>query len=182
MRAAVESVEQKRELERLARETRDAVRLLSETGGVSLSVRWTRRSFSRSIWLRRAGDTEQSLGLRELLVNAVEHGNLGITYDEKGALIEKWIGLGRVRSDRLSLPEYRDRRVEVRARTGAAKRSQVTIKDEGPEDSISKRYKTIQEERLFDSHGRGVLVATSMLDVEYQSHRESRSKCDSQPR
>ncbi|MEL0084150.1 MAG: response regulator [Gammaproteobacteria bacterium] len=51
-------------------------------------------------------------GLAELLVNAVEHGNLGITYAEKSALLadNSW----RAEIDRrLSMPEFAQRRVKV---------------------------------------------------------------------
>ncbi len=162
VRAAVESVEQRRELERLARETRDAVRLL-ETG--VFRFRTLDEAELLAIHLASAcGQIDQSLGLRELLVNAVEHGNLGITYDQKGQLIEKGSLLDECRR-RLRLPEYRDRHVEVTLERDPQSIT-VTIKDQGAGFDFDK-YKTIEVERLFDAHGRGVLVATSMLDLNY---------------
>ena len=162
VRAAVESVEQRRELERLARETRDAVRLL-ETGVFRL--RTLDEAELLAIHLASAcGQIDQSLGLRELLVNAVEHGNLGITYNEKGQLIEKGSLLDECKR-RLGLPEYRDRHVEVTLERDPQSIT-VTIKDQGAGFDFDK-YKTIEVERLFDAHGRGVLVATSMLELDY---------------
>ncbi len=97
-------------------------------------------------------------------MNAVEHGNLGITYDEKGRLLEE----GKLADEcqkRLTLPEYRDRRVEVRLSRGRGS-IKITIRDEG-EGFDFEKYKTIDEERLFHSHGRGVLMASATLDLEY---------------
>ena len=52
------------------------------------------------------------IGLTELLVNAVEHGNLGITYDEKGVLLADG-GWAAEITRRLALPENRGKRVDV---------------------------------------------------------------------
>lgn len=162
VRAAVENVEQKRELERLSRETRDAVRLL-DTG--VFRIRTLEEAELLAIHLASAcGHTELSLAIRELLVNAVEHGNLGITYEEKGKLLEDG-SLAEECRKRLSQPEYRHRRVEVTLRRESDTLS-ITIKDQGPGFDFEK-YKTIDEARLFDLHGRGVLVASTTLDLEY---------------
>lgn len=162
VRAAVESVEQKQALDRLARETRDAVRLLN-TGVFQL--RTLEEAELLAIHLASAcGHTDLSLGLRELLVNAVEHGNLGITYDEKGRLLQQGSLIEECRR-RLSLPEYRHRRVEV-ALEREPQALAITIRDQGEGFDFDK-YRTIDEARLFDSHGRGVLVASSTLDLEY---------------
>ena len=52
------------------------------------------------------------VGLSELLINAVEHGNLGISYDEKTALIDAGAWEAEV-ARRLDLPENRDKRARV---------------------------------------------------------------------
>lgn len=162
VRAAVESVEQKQALERLARETRDAVRLLAN--GV-FQFQTLEEAELLTIHLASAcGHTDLSLGLRELLVNAVEHGNLGITYDEKGQLLQDGSLTEECRK-RLRLPEYRHRRVEV-ALEREPQALAITIKDQG-EGFDFEKYRTIDEARLFHSHGRGVLVASSTLDLEY---------------
>jgi hypothetical protein len=53
------------------------------------------------------------IGIHELLINAIEHGNLGIGFEEKTALLreEKWEEETR---RRMALPEYRDRDVDIR--------------------------------------------------------------------
>jgi hypothetical protein len=43
---------------------------------------------------------------------------------------------------------------------------ELLIRDEGPGFSPD-RYFTVEEARLFDSHGRGILFARSALELEY---------------
>jgi hypothetical protein len=52
------------------------------------------------------------LGLSELFINAVEHGNLGISYHEKGELINTEQLIQEI-ARRQALKENRDKRVEV---------------------------------------------------------------------
>ncbi|MDX1631686.1 MAG: response regulator [Thermoanaerobaculia bacterium] len=107
------------------------------------------------------------VGLEELLVNAVEHGNLGLSYDEKSELLEE----GRWREEvrrRLEMPEYRDRWAEVRyERTEDAVR--VTIADEG-EGFEWEEYLTVSPERVFHPHGRGIAIANELSfdELEYR--------------
>ncbi len=96
------------------------------------------------------------VGLAELLINAVEHGNLGITYDEKHALLAAR-GWEREVSRRLAAPEYRDREVSVSFRR-RAERIEITIVDQG-EGFDWERYLDLDPARAFDSHGRGIALA-----------------------
>ena len=43
---------------------------------------------------------------------------------------------------------------------------EVLIRDEGPGFS-PERYFTVEESRLFDAHGRGILFANAALELEY---------------
>lgn len=162
VRAAVEAIELRRELDRLARETRDAVCLL-DTG--VFRFRTVEEAELLAIHLASACDqTDLSVPIRELLVNAVEHGNLGITYDEKGRFLQEGSLLDEYRQ-RLSHPVYRHRLVEVTLHRTSEARS-ITIKDEGDGFDFEK-YRTIDPARLFDVHGRGVVIASATLDLEY---------------
>ncbi len=51
------------------------------------------------------------MGLSELLVNAIEHGNLEIGYDEKSRLLQSEGWQGEI-DRRLALPEYTDQTKE----------------------------------------------------------------------
>ena len=109
------------------------------------------------------------LGLRELLINAVEHGNLGITYHEKGDLINEDMIYQEIQR-RLGLNENRHKFVEVffKRETDALV---FTIRDQG--DGFDwKRYLDFDPERLFDPNGRGIAMArtTSFDSIEYQGN------------
>lgn len=98
-------------------------------------------------------------GLSDLMVNAVEHGNLGISYQEKTAL--RWEGdweaeVGR----RLALPEFAQRCATVRAERNA-NGVVFTITDEG--DGFDwEKYLAFDPDRAFDPNGRGIAMAKMM--------------------
>jgi DNA-binding response OmpR family regulator len=107
------------------------------------------------------------IGLTELMVNAVEHGNLGITYDEKSALLAEGGWADEV-DRRLTLPENRGKRVDVRFLRGDDE-LRFTICDRGNGFEWS-RYLEIDPRRAFDRHGRGILMArhVSFSSIEYR--------------
>lgn len=95
-------------------------------------------------------------GLMDLLVNAVEHGNLGITYEEKTQLL----GENRWQTEinrRLGLPEYCDKRVEV-IYQHKPDGWFVQITDEG-NGFDWRRYWQIDPSQATASHGRGIARA-----------------------
>ncbi|HKP59635.1 MAG TPA: response regulator [Polyangiales bacterium] len=108
-----------------------------------------------------------NFGLRELLVNAVEHGNLGISYREKSRLKREGNWQAEVHR-RSALPEYRDRRVHVtfsRDERGLW----FDISDEG-NGFVWKPYLELDAARAFDPNGRGIALARSLsfTRLEYQ--------------
>lgn len=99
------------------------------------------------------------MGLSELFINAVEHGNLGITYDEKSFLNSsgKWVYEV---EQRILLPENADKKVRVRYE----KKDNIVeliIKDEG-KGFDWKDYMEISPHRATDSHGRGIALSNMM--------------------
>ena len=100
-----------------------------------------------------------AIGLTELLLNAVEHGNLGISYAEKGRLRETgdW---DREIATRLADPRYAERRVSVNYRRvdGAIT---VCIRDDGDGFDYT-QYLDMDPSRVFDLHGRGIAMARMM--------------------
>lgn len=100
-----------------------------------------------------------ALGLTELMVNAVEHGNLGISYAEKVALKRNDAWEAEVRR-RQALPEYRGRRAWVSVRRTSDEISFV-IRDEGAGFDW-RRYLDFEPERAFDPNGRGIAMARAM--------------------
>ncbi len=107
------------------------------------------------------------LGLSELLVNAVEHGNLGIAYQEKIRLKEEDRWHAEIER-RLMLPEYRGRRATVRMdREGGAIR--FTISDQGAGFDWT-RFVDFDPARAFDPNGRGIALArhVAFVSLEYR--------------
>lgn len=99
------------------------------------------------------------IGLEELMYNAVEHGNLAITYDEKTNLGLTGRFLDEVER-RLSLPEYRHRVATIQWKR-EKKRIAFTLEDQG-EGFDSSPYLTVVDERLRDCHGRGIIMAREL--------------------
>lgn len=99
------------------------------------------------------------VGLCELLVNAIEHGNLGITYAEKSALLAAGSWADEVER-RLASTEHRDKQVEVHFER-YADHLEVTITDCGAGFDWQ-RFLTFSPERVFHAHGRGVAMANLM--------------------
>ena len=95
----------------------------------------------------------------EILVNAVEHGNLGLTYADKSALL-KSDGWHAEVARRLTLPEYRGKlvRADLRLMTDGIV---LTIADEGAGFDWTS-FLEIQPERAFDLHGRGIAMSRLM--------------------
>lgn len=96
------------------------------------------------------------LGLTELLVNGVEHGNLDISYAEKSSLLEE----GRLDDEmarRLALPENFGKRVCVSMERSATE-LQMTIADDGKGFDWH-RYLALDDVRADDSHGRGIAMS-----------------------
>jgi CheY-like chemotaxis protein/anti-sigma regulatory factor (Ser/Thr protein kinase) len=106
-------------------------------------------------------------GLTELLVNAIEHGNLGISYETKKRLRLENAWDEEV-TRRQALPEYAGRRVEVRVER-LPDRLEFTVADEGVGFDWQ-RYLEFDPERATDPNGRGIAMARmlSFASLEYR--------------
>ena len=100
-----------------------------------------------------------ALGLTELMVNAIEHGNLGISYLEKATLKRNDAWEAEV-ARRLALPENSAKRARVSVRR-TADEIEFVIGDEGCGFDWS-RYLDFDPERAFDPNGRGIAMARAM--------------------
>jgi phosphoserine phosphatase RsbU/P len=107
------------------------------------------------------------IGLTELLLNAIEHGNLGITYDEKSVMTTKEEWYAEVER-RLALPENANKKVELRYERDADA-IRFTIRDNGTGFDWQ-RFFDVDPLRVFDAHGRGIIMARalSFTSVEYR--------------
>lgn len=97
-----------------------------------------------------------ALGLNELLINAVEHGNLGICYAEKKRLRQSDTWNEEI-TRRLALPEYRHRVAKVRV-TRNEHEIVFTVEDQG-EGFDCRAYLEFDANRAYDPNGRGIAMA-----------------------
>jgi DNA-binding response OmpR family regulator len=107
------------------------------------------------------------IGLTELLLNAIEHGNLGITYEEKSAMESKEEWFAEVER-RMSLPENAGKQVLLHYERDE-REIRFTIVDQG--DGFEwKRFVDIDPTRVFHAHGRGIAMARglSFSSIEYK--------------
>ena len=106
-------------------------------------------------------------GLNELLANGVEHGNLGIAFDEKTALQASGTWEEEIQY-RMGLPEYAHKVVDVLFER-CLDYIQITITDQGAGFDWRK-YEQIKPERILQSHGRGIAMAKalSFSKIEYR--------------
>jgi len=107
------------------------------------------------------------VGLGDLMINAVEHGNLGITFDEKTRL-QREEGWENEICHRLKQEPYRSRFVQVDF-TQTADWIQITIRDQG-KGFDWKPFLEFDASLAFATHGRGIAMAKSMCfdALEYQ--------------
>jgi anti-sigma regulatory factor (Ser/Thr protein kinase) len=96
------------------------------------------------------------IGLWELFVNAVEHGNLGIGYQEKSELRKNGHWYEEI-IHRLDLPENQGKKVMVHI-TSTETEISFLIEDEGNGFDWHS-FTELSMERIFDMHGRGVTMA-----------------------
>jgi len=110
-----------------------------------------------------------AIGLTELMVNAVEHGNLKINYDEKSELLSqgRW---NETINKRLLQDQYKDKWVDVEfTRRTENKSIEVTVKDAG-QGFDWQNFMEMSPDRVLDNHGRGIAMANliSFQSLEYQ--------------
>lgn len=124
--------------------------------------------------LARASKTpdKTATGLFELIVNAIEHGNLELSYEEKSRLQmeDRWV---EVLQQRMEDPVLGQRKVEVTMQRHDDT-LRYTIRDQGPGFDWQ-NYLQDDPGRLVSSHGRGILIARKLSfdSVEY----EGRGNC-----
>ena len=109
------------------------------------------------------------LGLSELVTNAIEHGNLNITYDEKTAVADLSDGMEDLCNERLLDPAIASRVIKI-CYEFTPEECRWTITDEGNGFDVTKvpdPTKVEKREVLF--HGRGIMFSRAIFDsVEYK--------------
>ncbi|MBL8022312.1 MAG: ATP-binding protein [Leptospirales bacterium] len=104
------------------------------------------------------------IGLREILINAIEHGNLAITYDDKTRELSSGNYLEFIQA-RQADPVYRDRKVVVEYELTTINVT-YTITDDGAgfDHAAMKKREADAADAAPESHGRGIVVTENAFD------------------
>jgi anti-sigma regulatory factor (Ser/Thr protein kinase) len=108
-------------------------------------------------------------GLSELMINAIEHGNLGITYEEKTRLLLDGTWEAEIKR-RLALPENREKYATLEYMAHPHEHVLI-IRDQGCGFDW-KHYLEFPPERALDPNGRGIAISKSFAfsNIEYQGN------------
>ena len=127
VRAAIDDFNRRNSLLKRIRESEDVLKLLVE--GV-FRFRILPEAEKLSVYIAQITDSpEIGIGVNELFINAVEHGNLGITYDEKTEFLNRSIWKAEIER-RQALSENAAKFVEVSI-TRYSVDLMIDIKDQG---------------------------------------------------
>jgi anti-sigma regulatory factor (Ser/Thr protein kinase) len=108
------------------------------------------------------------IGFSEMIINAIEHGNLAINNQEKFEHTEAGT-YQELLDERGVDPRYKDRKVYIKMSLDEEK-IQITIRDEGDGFDITKLPSPKDEDQLMKLHGRGILITKVYFDkVVYNS-------------
>lgn len=112
-----------------------------------------------------------ALGIMEIIANAIEHGNLGLTGEEKRILKDQ--GDDAYMADlikRAKMAQYKDRTVRVSVSINS-ELGMIHVADEGNGFDYKNLPDPTNPENLFLPSGRGILLARSFFDkVTYQGN------------
>jgi anti-sigma regulatory factor (Ser/Thr protein kinase) len=100
------------------------------------------------------------LALGELIVNAVEHGNCGITYEEKTLGMENGLSVVELVAERCKDPLIRNKKVEFLWDIHPEE-SVFVIRDEGKGFDVKAHLKKIAAQDMMSLHGRGIKMASA---------------------
>ncbi len=107
------------------------------------------------------------LALSELLVNAIEHGNCNISYEEKSRDMAEGKSVVDMILERCQEPEIASRRVKFEWES-EPDRSTFIIQDEGEGFDVDRVRDQINEQEALHPHGRGIAMAEGLCErLEY---------------
>lgn len=101
------------------------------------------------------------LVLSEMIVNAIEHGNCGISYDEKSEFLSRGLNIVDLINSKCKDPIIAKRRVYFEW-TVSNNETIFVIRDEGDGFDVNKLKDRIEEEGTMALHGRGIKMAVKL--------------------
>lgn len=155
VRSALDSVQRRKELAGEIDQYRGVI-ALTQSARFRVRTLQDARAITAAISGLATDSSSVSLGLLELLINAIEHGNLGITFHEKASLLaaDRWES---EIDQRLALPENVDKYADVSFER-EPQLLRISIRDRGPGFDW-RSYLTLNESRALYPNGRGIAVA-----------------------
>ncbi|MBN2546020.1 MAG: ATP-binding protein [Spirochaetes bacterium] len=114
---------------------------------------------------------EIKIGLQEIIINAIEHGNLEISFSEKSRMLEKGINIDEI-IEKYSVDEkFKDRKVTIKYSL-SNKKAVYMIKDEGSGFDWKEHLNTLNHEKnVLLEHGRGIFLALKYFDRVYYNKK-----------
>ncbi|AFG36714.1 ATP-binding protein [Spirochaeta africana] len=103
------------------------------------------------------------LALSELIINAVEHGNCGITYEEKTAALESGGSVVDLVQERCQDVEIALKRVRFSWESDGTQTT-FTIRDDGDGFDVAAVREKTRTQDLYSQHGRGIHMAETIAD------------------
>lgn len=165
VRAAVSDHRSRRSLVKRLHDAENPFSFLKEG---TFRIRTIAEAERLALWIANSWpDPTRAMQVSELMINAVEHGNLGITYEDKGRLLDEGTWEHEIER-RLALPENRNKHVTVSI-ARQSERLEVLVRDEGKGFDYQK-FLSFDESRVFHNHGRGIAMARCCLDITYQGN------------
>lgn len=169
--SVVQDIQEKKRLKEAGTHLHTTLRLLGY-GEFTFRSLDEARSIAAGISALCQGGDSAGMGLLELLVNAIEHGNLGITYAEKTQLRINGQWEEEI-TRRLSCEPWAQRCAQLSFRRQNDE-IEFTITDQG-EGFDWRPFLGFAPERAFDPNGRGIAMAKMLgfISLEYQGNGNS---------
>ncbi len=158
IRSALDDMRVRRELRASLNDHAKAMNCMTE-GSFTIRTLEEARNLASFVALLGPQPETLAMGLCELLVNGVEHGNLGIDFAEKSRLREEDRWEDEV-AHRLSLAENRNKSVRLKV-WGDDSRWVFEIRDDGPGFDW-RRFLDFDPERAFAPNGRGIALSRQL--------------------
>ena len=114
-----------------------------------------------------------NLTLRELLINALEHGNCNISFQNKSAFLEQNMNIDELVRERCKEPDIAKRRIGLEY-TLEEKNALFVITDEGDGFDWKAMLEKAPDHESLLLHGRGIIMARQLTDMLFYNAKGNR--------
>jgi len=106
------------------------------------------------------GKMHLQLALAELIINAIEHGNCGISYEEKTKALSSGLSAAELIAEKCKDPAVKAKKVTLNWEI-KQDRSIFVISDEGEGFDVKSHVEKLKNQDKYSLHGRGIKMAAS---------------------